>query len=241
MIDYPIDIEEFEANEYDPFLHHIIRHKLRKKKNRRRLGKLLGKHPKARILRSIGIGRRRRSTRPVRTFDKRYRKTVSRRPSRNTIVSRPGIIKKPFRRPPVKLGNPMNRTFRGNKGISMMGVRKPPISVPNTRRKPKVSRDTVLPYRRRYGSGKARAIPKSVKARKRTKPQREEELPIIEESINASDLKAMKGSEKEKKPAGSGTTRKMQNILGIAALTIVVVGVVAYKIKSKIEINGRTR
>ncbi|TPN87134.1 hypothetical protein [Aquimarina algicola] len=259
MIDYPIDIDELETSEYDPFLHHVIRHKLRKKKNRRRLGRLIRKHPKARILNAVGIGRRRRRTRPVRrpvrTLDKRYRRPIG-RPFRNRMVSRPRTIKKPFRRPPIKFGNPIHRDLEG---ISKIGIRKPvfkgtpimpgdprkrtrpSVSIPNKRKKPKVSRDIVIPYKRRYGSRKRRSTPiMRRRTPKGTIPLMEEELPIVAENMSASNMEVMDRNGKEKKPEKTSNKRKRQNIIGVAVLGLVVTGFVMYKMKTKIEANGRT-
>lgn len=260
MIDYPIDIDESETSEYDPFLHHVIRHKLRKKKNRRRLGRLIRKHPKNRILRSVGIGRRRRRTRPVRrpvrTLDKRYRRPIG-RPFRNRMVSRSDTIRKPFRRPPIKFGNPIHRDLEGNNRISKIGIRKPrfkgtpimpgdprnrtkpPVSVPNKRRKPKVSKDIVIPYKRRYGSRKRGAVPMAKRVPKQRILPMEDELPVVEQDMLASNMEVMDRNEKEKKPEKPSNKRKMQNIIGVAALGLVVTGFVMYKMKTKIEANGR--
>ncbi|TSE07920.1 hypothetical protein [Aquimarina algiphila] len=258
MIEYPIDIDEFDTTEYDPFLHHVVRHKLRKRKNRRRLRKLFRKHPKTRILRSIGIGRRRRRTRPVRTLDKRYRRPIG-RPFRNRMVSRSGTIKKPFRMPPIKFGNPVHRDLERNRGISKIGIRKPifkgtpimpgdprkrtrpSVSIPNKRKKPKVSRDIVIPYKRRYGSRKRRSTPiMRRRTPKGTIPLMGEELPIVAENMSASNMEVMDRNEKEKKPEKRSDKRKMQNIIGVAVLGLVVTGFVMYKMKTKIEANGRT-
>ncbi|WP_271769157.1 hypothetical protein [Aquimarina algiphila] len=257
MIEYPIDIDEFDTTEYDPFLHHVVRHKLRKRKNRRRLRKLFRKHPKTRILRSIGIGRRRRRTRPVRTLDKRYRRPIG-RPFRNRMVSRSGTIKKPFRMPPIKFGNPIHRDLERNRGISKIGIRKPifkgtpimpgdprkrtrpSVSIPNKRKKPKVSRDIVIPYKRRYGSRKRRAMPMPKRVPKQTILPMEDELPVVEQNMIASNMEVMDRNEKEKKPEKPSNKRKMQNIIGVAVLGLVVTGFVMYKMKTKIEANGRT-
>lgn len=261
MIDYPIDIDESETSEYDPFLHHVIRHKLRKKKNRRRLKKLFRKHPKTRILRSIGIGRRRRRTRPIRrpirTLDKRYRRPIG-RPFRNRMVSRTGTIKKPLRMPPIKFGNPIHRDLEGNRRISKIGIRKPifkgppimpgdpsnrtkpPVFVPNKRKKPKVSKDIVIPYKRKYGSRKRRAMPMPKRVPKQRILAMEDELPVVEQDMTASNMEVMDRNEKEKKPDKPSNKRKMQNIIGVAVLGLVVTGFVMYKMKTKIEANGRT-
>lgn len=264
MIDYPIDIDESETSEYDPFLHHVIRHKLRKKKNRRRLGRLIRNHPKNRILRSVGIGRRRRRTRPVRraigrpvrTLDKRYRRPIG-RPFRNRIVSRSGTIKKPFRMPPIKFGNPIHRDLEGNKGISKIGIRKPPwrgtpimpgdpskrnkppVFVPNKRKKPKVSRDIVIPYKRRYGSRKRRTRPFPKRIPKETIRPIEEMQPVVEQDMITKSVEVMDKKEKDQKPQVQNNKRKMRNIVGLAVLGLVVTGFVMYKMKTKIETNGR--
>lgn len=262
MIEYPIAIDENDTSEYDPFLHHVIRHKLRKKKHRRRLKKLFRKHPKTRILRSIGIGRKRRRTRPVgrpvKTLDKRYRRPIS-RPDRNRLVSRSGAIKKPFRMPSIKFGNPIHQDLEGNKRISKIGVRKPlytgtpimpgdptnrrkpPVSVPNKKGRPKVSKDIVIPYKRRYGSRKSSVAP--VTPRRTSKEaisMIEEELPVVEQSMTASNMEVMDSNEKEQKPEKPNNKRKMQNIIGVVALGLVVTGFILYKMKTKTAINGRT-
>lgn len=259
MIDYPIDIKEPGTNDYDPFLHHVIRHKLRKKKSRRRLGRLLRKHPKARLLRSIGIGRRRRKTRPVRrpirTLGKRHRRPTSHL-IRNRAVSRSRTIKKPLRRSPVKFGNPVHRDLQRNSGISKIGImnrpikrapimsgdpsyrRKPQVFVPLKKNKPAISRDTVIPYKRSYGSSKRKVMPKRMP--KETMPQLEEELPIEEQDMIASDMEVIDSNEKDQKPQDQKDKRKMKNIIGVTALSILVVGVIAYKMKSRITLHGRT-
>ncbi|WP_299243044.1 hypothetical protein [uncultured Aquimarina sp.] len=266
MIDYPIDLDTSETSQYDPFLHHVIRHKLRKKKNRRRLGRLLRKHPKARILRSIGIGRRRRRTRPVRRVvgrrerpvGRRYRTPIGRpRPPRRILVSRSDTIKKPFRMPPIKFGNPMHRDLEGNKGISKIGVRKPywkgppimpgdpskrntPPIVSDKKRQPKVSKDIVIPYKRRYGSGKRRAAPIPKRIPKETVMPRAEELPVGQQDMITKSVEVMKKIEGNQKPQAKDNKRKMRNIIGVAVLGLAVAGFVMYKMKTKIEANGRT-
>ncbi|WP_027393156.1 hypothetical protein [Aquimarina latercula] len=260
MIEYPIAIDENDTSEYDPFLHHVIRHKLRKKKNRRRLKKLFRKHPKTRILRSIGIGRKRRRTRPVgrpiRTLDKRYRRPIG-RPDRNRQLSRQGTIKKPFRMPPIKFGNPIHRDLEQNRRISKIGIRKPlykgtpimpgdpsnrrkpPISVPNKKGRPKVSKDIVIPYKRRYGSRKGSVAPVTPRrSSKEAISTLEEELPIVAQDMIASNMEVI--DEKEQKPEKPNNKRKMQNIIGVVALGLVVTGFVLYKMKMKTATNGRT-
>lgn len=260
MIEYPIAIDENDTSEYDPFLHHVIRHKLRKKKNRRRLKRLFRKHPKTRILRSIGIGRKRRRIRPVgrpvRTLDKRYRRPTS-RPVRNRQVSRQGAIKKPFRMPPIKFGNPIHRDLERNRGISKIGIRKPlykgtPImpgdpskrtrpsaAIPNKKGQPKVSKDIVIPYKRRYGSRKGSVAPVTPRrTSKEAMPTLEEELPIVAQDMIASNMEVM--DENEQKPEKPSNKRKIQNIIGVVAIGLVVTGFVLYKMKTKIEANGRT-
>lgn len=261
MIDYPIDIDESETSEYDPFLHHVIRHKLRKKKNRRRLKKLFRNHPKTRILRSVGIGRRRpvrRSIgRPVRTLDKRYRSPIG-RPVRNRMISRTGAIKKPLRMPPIKFGNPIHRDLERNRRISKIGIRKPifkgppimpddpsnrnkpPVFVPNNRKKPKVSKDIVIPYKRRYGNRKRRATPIRKGVPKDTILPMEEELPVVEQDMTVSNMEVIDRNEKDKKLEKPSNKRKMQNIIGVAVLGLAVTGFILYKMKTKIAINGRT-
>lgn len=262
MIEYPIAIDENDTSEYDPFLHHVIRHKLRKKKNRRRLKKLFHKHPKTRILRSIGIGRKRRRPRPighpVRTLDKRYRRPIG-RPDRNRLVSRSGAIKKPFRMPPIKFGNPIHRDLQQNRRISKIGIRKPPyigrpimpgdpskrrkppISVPNKKGRPKVSKDIVIPYKRRYGSRKVSVAPVTPRRiSKEAISTLEEELPVVEQNMTVSNMGMMDKNEKEQKPEKPNNKKKMQNIIGVVALGLVVTGFVLYKKKTKTAINGRT-
>jgi hypothetical protein len=266
MIDYPIELNDFESDfettEYDPFLHHVIRHKLRKKKNRRRLGRLIRKHPKNRVLRAIGIGRRRRRIRPVRTAHRRYAKSM-RRPIRNTLVTKPRTNKKPFRLPPVSFGNPIHRDLKGIKkgrgfpysirrGRPIMPDNpllkgKPPVftTKPNKRKKPKVSRDIVIPYKRRYGKRKPRVMPRRIP--KVNTPSLEEELPIMEdiplmdEDMNKAEREVSEGkSETQKaKEQKDKQKRTIKNIIGIAALSVVAVSIVAYKLKTKSEANGR--
>ena len=270
MIDYPIDIDAFETAEYDLFLHHVVRHKLRKRKNRKRLKRLFRSHPKTRILRAVGIGRRRRRTRPVRRFasrpigrprrivNKRYRTPIGRpRPVRRTLGSRSRSIKKPLRMPPIKFGNPIHRDLEGNKGISKIGIRKPrwrgtpimpgdpskrnkpPVFVA-PKKKPKVSKDIVIPYKRRYGSRKRRATPMPKRISKERILPIEEELPIVAEDVNVSTQEVMEKKEKDQKPQAENNKRNMKNIVGLAVIGLMVAGFVMYKMKSKVEENGRT-
>jgi len=65
--------------------------------------------------------------------------------------------------------------------------------------------------------------------------------PIINKAMYKPTSKAIKSKieaekEQEKKDKQK---RKMKNIIGIAALSIVVVGVVAYTLKTKAAANGR--
>lgn len=231
MIDYPIELNDFDTGEYDPFLSHVIRHKLRKRKNRRRLGRLIRKHPKARILRVFR--RRRRSIRPVRRVRRRgYAKPI-RRPIR--VTAKPQAIGKPFSTP-VKPGTPLVRNTPKSPGMA---------TKPNRVKKPKVSRDIILPYKRRYGRRKPGVVPGRIP--KVTIPPMERALPIMEdgpimnEAMYKPTNKAMQSkSETQKaKEQKDKQKRTIKNIIGIAALSIVVVGAVAYKLKTKAEANGR--
>lgn len=260
MIPYPIHIEEDDSSEYDPFLHHVIRHKLRKKKNRRRLGRLLRKHPKARLLKAIGIGRKRRRTarigrpvRPVRRVNGHYRG----RPLRNTMVSGQGNIKKPFRMPPIKFGNPMDRDVEG---ISKIGIKRPyrkgpPImlgdpsnrpkspvfvSKPPLRKQPSASKDIVIPYKRRYGSGRPKSVSQGNKQSNREIMTVTEETPVMTQELGTSNTAVMKDTKENQQPQTAPNKNNMRNIIGVAVLGLVVAGFVMYKMKSKIGTNGRT-
>ncbi|WP_281989720.1 hypothetical protein [Aquimarina aggregata] len=257
MIAYPIAIDEFEISGYDPFL----RHRLGSKKKRRRSGRVFRKHPKRRVFRSVGRGRIRGSARivrrPIRIVNKRYRSSMG-SPRRNTMVSRPRTIKKPLGKPPIQIENRIHRNLQRNRRISKIGIQKPrfkgtpilsgdprkrtkpPVSIPNKRIKPKVSRDIVIPYKRRYGSRKRRALPMPKRVPKQSILPREEELPIVEEDMNALNTEVMDSNEKENKPEKRSHKRKMQNIIGVTVLGLLVTGFVVYKMKTKIEANGRT-
>ncbi|WP_217704363.1 hypothetical protein [Aquimarina sp. TRL1] len=159
--------------------------------------------------------------------------------------------------PLAKFGNPIHRDLKGNKGISKTGMRKPgrrgrpimsgdpskrnnhPVFVINKRQKPKVSKDIVIPYKRRYGSGKGRARPMPKRISKETILPMEEELPVTERDMITKGVEVMEKKKKEEKPQVEKNKRKMRNIIGVAVLGLAIAGFVMYKMKTKIEVNGR--
>lgn len=253
MIEYPLDIEAFESDEdYDPFLSHVIRHKLRKKKNRRKLRRLLRNHPKNRILRSLGIGRRSRKSGPIRSVSSRYRRPDS-RPLRNTMRRNPRRMLQP-----VAFGNPMHRDIEKNsrastmeKGIPRRKGKAVMFGDPSKRNQSPIqtvqavgntaqgSKDIVLPYKRRYG--KVRPKPMAIATTNKSTSRMEENIPISAQVSETTISRNMKEKEENQVPAIANNKRKMKNIIGIAVVGLLVTGFVMYTMKSKIKAHGHTR
>ena len=244
MIPYPIH-SALDAHTYDSFIRY------RPQKRRIYKGKVV----------QLGINRQ-KAMRALRNSVKHpYRRPKAGRKAtpkgnvnqRNIAVQ--GGKKKPSTYYPVPFGNPIHRDVEGYGGISKIGrynrkYKGVPIlpgdpsqrrNIQQTKSRPvkKGSKDIVLPYKGKDGTGKSKPLEKPIPRKnipsKETIPQQQTTV-----APQTSEITTMNQSAEEK-PTKDKQKRAMRNIIGIAALSLITVGVVMYALKTKAAAHGRTR
>ena len=244
MIPYPIH-STLDAHTYDSFIRY------RPRQRRMYKGKVV----------QLGINRQ-KALRALRNSVKYpYGRPIAGRkatPKRNVnqrnIAVQQGQ-KKPAVYRPIPFGNPIHRDLEGYGGISKIGRynrkykgipilpgdpgHRHKVQQPKSRPVKKGSKDIVLPYKRKYGSGKSKPLEKSIQKKnipsKETIPQQQTTV-----APQTSEITTMNQSAEEK-PTKDKQKRAIRNIIGIAALSLITVGVVIYALKTKAAANGRTR
>lgn len=245
MMEYSRDINTYQEEQYDPFLSRVMRHK--RARNYGRSGRFGRNAAKRRLLqRSLGLSGQRRARsrrRPVRVVSSRYRKP---KPLRNTLGSKPKVIKHPIGRPVIPFGDPRHRDMelhRGNTNKKVIPVKPgdprnrkgPPILVSNpSPKQKKESRDIILPYERSYGKGR----PKQTVTNTIDMPP-EEVQPMVTQELTTGTT--MQEQEQTPNPTSTNDRRKMKNIIGITVIGLLVTGFVVYRMKSKLTAHGHTR
>jgi len=249
MIQDP-QIDTDVADEFDLFLGGRRRRKRRRRRRQRRSKR---KIPRPIIKPTITSGRRSSAViaRSTRTYP-----ATSRIRGRTRVV-KPRGRSKPIGKPPIRGRNTVPRSLDRPTPIATVGIRRKPMymgvskkplplkkltPIPVQGKRPP-SRDIILPYKRRYGSGRSRQ-PNKIRTPEAPPVEAEiqymkAEFPPLAEEMTITKEVQMNTKEGVKNTQAAKEKRSMMNIAGLVGVLLLAGVFVVYKMKNNRQSNGR--
>jgi len=251
MIQDP-QIDTDVADEFDLFLGGRRRRRRRRRRRQRRSKRKIPR-PIIKPTRSIPSGRRSSAViaRSTRTYP-----ATSRIRGRRRVV-KPRSITKPIGKPPIRVRNTVPRSLDRPTPIATVGIRRKPMymgvskkplplkkltPIPVQGKRPP-SRDIILPYKRRYGSGR-KVRPNKIRTPEAPPVEAEiqsmeAEFPPLAEEMTITKEVQMNTKEGVKNTQTAKEKRNMMNIAGLVGVLLLAGVFVVYKMKNNRQSNGR--